>query len=1745
MKQTILLKARWLLCGLLAVFLTTNLWADEELVYTLAPASGSNNSYASACDVVISGITWNVTGNAQQIPWRIGGKSLSNVDRTVYSKTAMGSAITKVELSVGTASSITVNSLKLVVASDENFSTKIDEVNATFEASSTIIFSPTSPTTEWATGAYYKFVFNVSVTGSSNKYVQFTEAKFYAAGSGSGETVVKTLKSIAVEGMTTSYEVGDAFSFDGTCTATYSVTVNDVAQADDVKTVIPTSVSTPDMTVAGDKTITVTYTEDEVETSTTYNINVAAVEGDKLTRETTGVSGTNYTDWSEKTGASGAEYAGNSAGGNDAIQLRSDKNTSGIVSTATGGLIKKVKVAWNSNTTSERTLNVYGSNTAYTAASELYGSGTQGTLLGTIVKGTSTELEITGDYEYVGVRSNSGAMYLTSITFVWGAGKQLESIAVKTNPDKVSYNIGDAFDATGLVITASYDNSTSEDIAYSGNESEFSFSGFNSTAAAAAQAITVTYGGKSTTFNVEIKDVTLQTVTVSGTPTTTSYTAGNAFDPAGLTVMGHYSDNSDAAITSGITWSYPDVNNTLIADQTSIRVVATVEEIASAAYTVEGLTVTAAPQNVTWDLSTDSYDADPTDELISWSSAYVTMSNSKGTSSTAVNNYIPTTRTSTRMYTNNVLTITPAEGYQIESVVFTATSTSYAEALKNSTWNNAEAAVSSSTVTVTPTAKSSAVSATIGATTGLTSVVVTYSTAAPAAKTPTFSVAEGTYFETQNVTITTATAGATIYYTTDGTTPTTGSSVYSEAIAVSTDMTIKAIAVKDGLENSAVASATYAMGPIFNSLEDLVAADLTSNTMVKVSFSNVAIKTIDTNKKYVTFDIQKEDKDIEIYFSAETLPTTWVGGGTLSGTILAPWVRYEKSNVLQCWELKPEAGWHWTDLTYNSPITKTIDYVTVTGTATKTEYVDGEVFDPAGLTVTLYYTDETNEVVTEGILWAPTTALTEGTTSVNVTATVNDVTSAALPVDVTVTAIPTKTIAEFIAAGGGRCYLVGAVSNLTNNNKNCTLTDNSGEILLYNISQNGAVTDFVTLDVEEGDRIKVIATTYQVYSQKDEVVAPEFVEELAPEVVAVTGVTVAPTEATVKVGKTVTLTATVLPALATNTNVSWESDATDIATVENGDVTGVAEGVAHITVTTEDGLFTAKATITVEAGQSFAGGEWRLVTDAAQLSINDYLIIASSEYNKAMSSTQNDNNRGEADVTIAGGILTYESAPAIFTLKAGNEEGRYAFYDEDAEGYLFAASSSKNYLRTQAMVDANASWEITITDGVASVVAQGTNTHNLMQYNNSSKIFSCYETAQKAVGLYKYYDTPATRYAVTFAANGGEGDAPVVADQLEGATFNLPANTFTYEGYQFAGWNDGTNTYGAGAKYTMPDAAVTFNAQWTKDTREAVVFVCAYDGSYYAIGQTLSNKALNAIKIDVFNGKMLNVNATTRAQITWYKSAVDGGYTFQTADDLYLTAISGETYISLSTEACTWTYDAENDYYKQGTRTLLVQNGTTVKNYAATNANTGGYSDYAHLMTEYVDGTVETLREGLEAGKLGTLCWNKKLVEVEGAVLYDPEYPAVGQGGVGFIETTSMEAGKPFVFQASGEKIRALVTDEATLTPGTNNGLVGSLSGTTVPDGDYIVYQNRIHRAYSSTISANRAYLHMESVDDLRNTIGAAPSRRRLVIGQPSQTPTGNEQVNAELKAEKVMIDGHIYILRGEKMYDLNGQQVR
>lgn len=79
--------------------------------------------------------------------------------------------------------------------------------------------------------------------------------------------------------------------------------------------------------------------------------------------------------------------------------------------------------------------------------------------------------------------------------------------------------------------------------------------------------------------------------------------------------------------------------------------------------------------------------------------------------------------------------------------------------------------------------------------------------------TPGFAPGAGTYTGAQSVTITTATAGATIRYTTNGTTPTAASAQYSGPINVATSQTLKAIGIKAGMTNSAVASAAYTINP--------------------------------------------------------------------------------------------------------------------------------------------------------------------------------------------------------------------------------------------------------------------------------------------------------------------------------------------------------------------------------------------------------------------------------------------------------------------------------------------------------------------------------------------------------------------------------------------------------------------------------------------------------------------------------------------------------------------------------------------------------------------------------------------------------------------------------------------------------------------------------------------------------------------------------------------------------------------
>jgi hypothetical protein len=160
----------------------------------------------------------------------------------------------------------------------------------------------------------------------------------------------------------------------------------------------------------------------------------------------------------------------------------------------------------------------------------------------------------------------------------------------------------------------------------------------------------------------------------------------------------------------------------------------------------------------------------------------------------------------------------------------------------------------------------------------------------------------------------------------------------------------------------------------------------------------------------------------------------------------------------------------------------------------------------------------------------------------------------------------------------------------------------------------------------------------------------------------------------------------------------------------------------------------------VTAESSGGEGYYQKVTNASDLAINDKIIIVNESANVAMSTTQNTNNRGQTSVTITSSkINTVSSSVEVFTLVAGKKDNTYALKTSAATAtYICAASSSSNHLKSQTTLDDEGSWTISFSSGDAVITAQGTNTRNIIRYNSSSSIFSCYASGQSAVQIYEF-----------------------------------------------------------------------------------------------------------------------------------------------------------------------------------------------------------------------------------------------------------------------------------------------------------------------------------------------------------------------------------------------------------------------
>ena len=295
---------------------------------------------------------------------------------------------------------------------------------------------------------------------------------------------------------------------------------------------------------------------------------------------------------------------------------------------------------------------------------------------------------------------------------------------------------------------------------------------------------------------------------------------------------------------------------------------------------------------------------------------------------------------------------------------------------------------------------------------------------------PTLSLAEGTYWGKQTLTIGIPEGAAGVQYTLDGTDPKESNTaeLITEAanLELSATTTVRAIAVDNNKNYSKEVSRTYTFAPsIANTKETAYttaqAIEIINKTSAEqLAAENVYVKGVVSeivtpyNSQYgnVSFNVSADgsisgqqfrfyrtQKDAENKFKED--PNIEVGATVVGyGTLLL----YKDNTDNAQKEIYEFAAGNYL-VEYKAPVEKVLKSIAISGEATKTTYFEGETFDPTGFVVTATYDDESTRVVTDDVKWACTPeTLTLGITEVNVTASYGEKT-ASKTVAVTVTEV--------------------------------------------------------------------------------------------------------------------------------------------------------------------------------------------------------------------------------------------------------------------------------------------------------------------------------------------------------------------------------------------------------------------------------------------------------------------------------------------------------------------------------------------------------------------------------------------------------------------------------------------------------------------------------------------------------------------------------------------------------------------
>ena len=359
-----------------------------------------------------------------------------------------------------------------------------------------------------------------------------------------------------------------------------------------------------------------------------------------------------------------------------------------------------------------------------------------------------------------------------------------------------------------------------------------------------------------------------------------------------------------------------------------------------------------------------------------------------------------------------------------------------------------------------------------------------------------------------------------------------------------------------------------------------------------------------------------------------------------------------------------------------------------------------------------------------------------------------------------------------------------------------------------------------------------------------------------------------------------------------------------------------------------------------------------LITDISSLSVGDKVVVVAKDYDFALGTNQKTNNREAVAITKTDGNVTLTDTVQVLTLEAGTKEGTFAL--NTGSGYLYAASSDKNYLRTEATLSDNSSWTVEIaSDGTATIKAQGTNTRNWLRYNpnNGTPIFYCYAKGQNDICIYKVgsgvadpdpepIETVATPTASVASGAVAEGTKVAFSCETAGAEIYYKAGEGEYTKYADSITVTATVTYTVKAvlgELTSEEAVFTYTVKdpFAVDTKYSVyklvdkptagdiVLILNPNSSRVLSSQPLEGSTVNFAGVSTTpDGYYIYVDVANTADIEW---AVDAGsegfYTFAQGEKKLSSVLSGN-YVALSVDPANetdWALDtcseADNTYF--------------------------------------------------------------------------------------------------------------------------------------------------------------------------------------------------------------------------------------